>query len=265
MPGEGEYVELPPDRSAEEYYSLLPEPPAEGGAGEQGGADPGRCGGVRDPGDGSPADAADQEADWRAATARAEAAARARGGLPAGLARSVDQVLRPPADWRAVLRDFVSQQARSDFAWTRPNRRFIAQGLYLPGMYSEELGEVVIAVDCSGSISKEQLEAFATEVNGVLSAYACTVTVLYHDSDVQGAVEFSSADRPVTLEPVGGGGTSHVCVFDWLKRDGRQPACLIALTDLETEFPPDPGVPVLWAVTGPATAAPFGRVVAINP
>jgi predicted metal-dependent peptidase len=28
-------------------------------------------------------------------------------------------------------------------------------GLYLPGVYSDELGEVVIAVDCSGSIRAE--------------------------------------------------------------------------------------------------------------
>jgi predicted metal-dependent peptidase len=265
MPGEGDYSELPPDRSAEEYYSLLPAPPDEQGgeAAEQESMDPGGCGSVRDPGDGSPADAADQEADWAAATAAAEAAAKARGPLPAGLARSVDHVLRPPADWRAVLREFVSSHARSDFAWTRPNRRFIAEGLYLPGMYSDELGDVVIAVDCSGSIRKEQLDVFANEVNGVLAAFPCTAIVVYHDSEVQKVEEFSSADGPVTLEPVGGGGTSHVCVFDWLKQDGRQPACVICLTDLETEFPPDPGVPVLWAVTGEATAAPFGRVVSL--
>lgn len=266
MPGEGEYAELPTDRSAEEYYSLLPIPPEEDGgeAAEQGSnQDPGGCGSVRDPGNGMPDQAADQEAEWAAATAAAEAAAKARGPLPAGLARTVDQVLRPPADWRSVLREFVSSHARSDYAWTRPNRRFIAQGLYLPGMFSDELGEVVIAVDCSGSIRKEQLDAFAGEVNGVLAAFSCTAIVLYHDSEVQKVDEFASVDGPVTLEPVGGGGTSHVCVFDWLARDGRQPACVICLSDLETEFPPDPGVPVLWAVTGEVTAAPFGRVVSL--
>src|SRR5262249_40964793 len=149
--------ELPVGKSAEEYYGLLPEPAED----EQGSTpDPGGCGGVRDPGDGSPADAADQEADWRVATAQAEAAAKARGVLPDGLSRVVDQVLRPTADWRAVLREFVSSHAKSDFAWTKPNRRFIAEGLYLPGMHSEVLGEIVIAVDCSGSIRKEQLDIF---------------------------------------------------------------------------------------------------------
>jgi hypothetical protein len=73
--------------------------------------------------------------------------------------------------------------------------------------------------------------------------------------------EWRSTDGPLELTPVGGGGTSHVCGFAWLKKDGRSPACVVALTDLDTEFPPDPGVPILWAVTGEWTEAPFGRVV----
>lgn len=259
MPGDGEHKDLPKDLSAEEYYNLLPDPPD--GQGDN--PDPGGCGGVRAPGDGSPADAADQEADWAAATAAAESAAASRGVMPAGLARACDQVLRPPADWKAVLREFVSSHSRNDFSWSRPNRRFIAQGLYLPGLHSDELGDVVLAVDTSGSIGKRELDMFANEVNAVLSAFDCTAVVLYHDSEVCGVQEWRSADGPLVLEPKGGGGTSHVCVFDWLTKEGRSPACVVALTDLDTELPPDPGVPVLWAVVGEESAAPFGRVVRI--
>jgi predicted metal-dependent peptidase len=270
MPGEGEYQDLPPGKSAEEYYSRLPrlagghvcEEGTETGGRVRG--DPGGCGAVRDPGDGSPAAAADQEADWRAAAVAAESMAKSRGTLPAGLARTVDGVLRPPADWRAVLREFVSAHARNDYSWARPNRRYVADGLYLPGLHSEELGEVIIAVDTSGSIGTTQLDSFANEVNGVLSAFDCTATVVYHDSEVQGVEEWRSSDGPQHLNPVGGGGTSHVCVFEWMRSDGKNPACVVCLTDLETEFPPDPGVPVLWAVVGEERRAPFGRVVAIG-
>ena len=162
-----------------------------------------------------------------------------------------------------ILREFVSSQARDDMSWSRPNRRFIAQGLYLPGLHSEVLGEIVIAIDCSGSISKAQLASFAAEVNGVLTAFACTATVLYHDSEIQSVKEWTSTDGPLVLEPVGGGGTSHVCVFDWIEREGRTPSCVVALTDLDSEFPAEPDVPVLWAVTGQNQNAPFGRVVSI--
>jgi len=43
------------------------------------------------------------------------------------------------------------------------------------------------------------------------------------------------------------------------------PACVVALTDLHTSFGQDPGMPVLWAVTGGNTRKPpFGRVLHLN-
>src|SRR5439155_25428827 len=100
----------------------------------------------------------------------------------------------------------------------------------------------------------------------LLAAYDCTLTVLYHDTEVHKVQTWSPADGPLVLAPVGGGGTSHVCVFDWLDASGLAPACAVCLTDLETEFPTSPpAVPVLWAVVGGATdTPPFGRVVRIG-
>jgi predicted metal-dependent peptidase len=268
MPGEGSYTQLAPGKSAEEYYAALSAAPAPGSGndGDPGDRDPGGCGGVEAPAR-TPAESSQTEAEWRVAVAQAERAAGGRGTFPDGLSRSVTGVLRPPADWRTVLREFVAATARNDSSWARPNRRFIAQGLYLPGLHSEELGPVVIAVDTSGSISETLLGTFAAEVNAVLAAYECSVTVLYHDTEVQKVQTWTSADGPLVLAPVGGGGTSHACVFDWLIASGADPACLLGLTDLETEFPAHaPAVPVLWAVPGPVPPAPpFGRVVSLSP
>jgi predicted metal-dependent peptidase len=91
--------------------------------------------------------------------------------------------------------------------------------------------------------------------------------VLYHDTEVQKVQTWRSADGPLVLDPVGGGGTSHACVFDWLARSGLSPACVVCLTDLDTEFPSGaPDVPVLWAVPGRTSPdPPFGRVVSLSP
>jgi len=265
MPGEGQFSELPVGRSAEEYYSLLMKGKDDSGNSDDpaGKNDPGGCGQVIDPDQGDPAQVQAMEAEWKVAVAQAQQAAIGRGPLPTGLGRSVDQVLHPPADWRSVLREFVSAHARNDYSWSRPNRRFIAQGLYLPGMHSEELGDVILAVDTSGSIGARMLGIFAEEANAVLASYDCSVTVLYHDTDVQKVQTWRSSDGPLILDAVGGGGTSHVCVFDWIAQASDRPACVICLTDLETEFPSVlPDVPVLWAVTGgQLSAAPFGRVI----
>jgi predicted metal-dependent peptidase len=134
-------------------------------------------------------------------------------------------------------------------------------------MYSEELGEIIVAVDCSGSVGERELALFGSELNGILSAYDCTAVVIYHDSEVQKIVEHSSTEGELKLEPVGGGGTSHVCVWEWMNREGRSPACVVCLTDMESEFPSpaDVTVPVLWASVGGANVVPpFGRVVQIE-
>jgi len=265
MPGEGRFGELVPGKSAEEYYSSLMEnqESKEQSPSASESQDPGGCGQVIDPDQGDPAQVQASEAEWKVAVAQAQQAAIGRGPLPGGLGRSVEQVLHPPADWRSVLREFVSAHARNDYSWSRPNRRFIAQGLYLPGLHSEELGDVVLAVDTSGSIGARELGIFAEEANAVLASYDCSVTVLYHDTEVQKVQIWRSSDGPLVLDAIGGGGTSHVCVFDWIAQAGDRPACVICLTDLETEFPSViPDLPVLWAVTGgQLSAAPFGRVI----
>ena len=273
LPGEGAYRHLPPGRSAEEYYAALAsdragrdrEPDA---ADDRNGAnkpDPGGCGTVMPPREG-PADARQTEAEWQVAVAQAHQAAAGRGPLPGGLDRAVNHTLHPPADWRSVLREFVSASARNDYSWARPNRRFLGHGLYLPGLHSEELGDVILAVDTSGSIDERLLGAFAAEVNAVLASFECAVTVLYHDTDVQKVQSWRSADGPLVLDPIGGGGTSHACVFDWIEKAGVSPACVVCLTDLDTEFPgAAPDVPVLWACPQAATVQPpFGRAVTLS-
>jgi predicted metal-dependent peptidase len=175
-------------------------------------------------------------------------------------------VLHPKVDWRAVLRQFLSSHARNDFSWSRPNRRLIHRGLYLPGLRSEELGEVVLAVDTSGSIGQEELARFAAEAQGILESYDCSLLVLYHDSAVQKVQTWRSGDAPLALEPVGGGGTSHVCVFEHVETLDGQPTCVICLTDLYTEMPSAvPSVPTLWAVVGGnPTQPPFGLRVEVG-
>jgi predicted metal-dependent peptidase len=271
VPGEGQFSDLPSGKSAEEYFSALMKGQDdrdgdEAPGGEMASHDPGGCGQVLDVPNVDSAAVRASESDWKIALVQAQQVAQGRGDLPAGLGRTVEGIVNPPTDWRSVLREFVSSHARNDYSWVRPNRRFIAQGLYLPGLHSEELGEVVLAVDTSGSIDEKLLGVFAQEVNAVLAAYDCSVTVLYHDTVVQKVQSWTSADGPLVLDPVGGGGTSHVCVFDWIDQEVVNPACVICLTDLETAFPDSvPGLPVLWAVAGPCRGkAPFGQVVALS-
>lgn len=264
-PGEGQFTNLPRGKSAEEYYALLPAEDPGGESGQEPPDDPGGCGTVQEPGDGSPADTRQSEAEWQVAVTQARQVAAQRGTLPGGVDRLVEEVLHPALDWRDVLRAFVSQHARNDYSWSPPNRRFIHAGLYLPGLRSEELGDVVLAIDTSGSIGPELLDRFAAEAQGILDAYDCRLAIVYHDSRVQRVDTWQPSDGPLQLHPVGGGGTNHRPVFEHIEREGWDPTCLVCLTDLESIFPTvAPAYPVLWAVVGGNRYPPFGTLVEIQ-
>jgi predicted metal-dependent peptidase len=265
LPGQGNYTHLAPGGSAEEYYAQLEQPSSTDKTAEPSN-DPGGCGSVRDPSPQQQATPSTTEGEWAAAVLQAQQAASVRGELPAGLARLVEAVVHPPSDWRSLLREFLSSHARNDYSWQRPNRRFLPHGLYLPSLHSEELGTVVVAVDTSGSVGERELAIFAAELQGILEAFACHLTILYHDTHVQKEQHWHSSDGPLRLEPVGGGGTSHECVFAWLATIDTNPSCVVCLTDLETCFPNEPPTcPVLWAVIGKnQTQPPFGQRVCIG-
>ena len=107
------------------------------------------------------------------------------GKLPAGLARSLEGAEEARVDWRELLRCAWSETTPSDYSWMRPNRRHIWQGLYLPGMNREGVGEVLLFVDCSSSVSPRQLSLFEAKVRSILEGQRPErVYVVYFDACV---------------------------------------------------------------------------------
>lgn len=284
------FKDIPKDVSFEKAYALLQDQMADqngdkgddGEEGEEGdgdadgegdgkgqgkgqGNDPGGCGGVEKAGDGSESAQRQAQGEWEVAVAQAAQVAKQRGALSAGLARLVDQVLNPRVDWRAALADFVTKHCKTDFRWSPPNRRFAWQGLYLPSLGGDALGDVVAAVDTSGSIGDKELSRFAAELQGILASYDdVTLTILYHDSEVCHVQKWTPSDGPLVLEPKGGGGTDHQPVFRWVQEHETEPTCMVCLTDLCSTFPAQaPDYPVLWATTVPGSKGPWGRTIEV--
>jgi predicted metal-dependent peptidase len=203
----------------------------------------------------------EQIREWNIAVNQATTVARQAGKLPAGLQRTLDGAADAAVNWREVLRRSWSDTTPADYSWMRPNRRHLWNGLYLPGVVREGVGEVAIGVDCSGSISARQLRLFEAEARSILEGQRPQhVYVLYFDAVVH-RVDTYEAGQRIELNPVGGGGTAFGPCFEWLEAQGIQPQCLVFLTDLYGSFPPvAPAYPVLWASTG-ARQAPFGEVI----
>jgi predicted metal-dependent peptidase len=204
---------------------------------------------------------AEQAREWQIAVEQAETVAKVAGKLPGGAVRAKEASQAARVDWRELLRRAWSDTIPADYSWTRPNPRHVWAGLYLPGVTSEGVGEIAIAVDCSGSVSPRQLGLFEAEIQSILTGQRPRlVHVLYFDAAVQ-KVETYQAGQPVSLSPVGGGGTDFRPCFEWVREQGIVPQTLVFLTDLCGTFPSEaPPFPVIWASTE-ARKAPFGEVV----
>ena len=86
------------------------------------------------------------------------------GRMGAKMPRAIGELLEPKIDWRDALRDFVSSamKGKDEFTWRRMNKRQMANDIYMPSMENETIGEVIVAIDTSGSIGTVELTEFAT-------------------------------------------------------------------------------------------------------
>ena len=86
------------------------------------------------------------------------------GGILAGrmgskMPRAIDELLEPKVNWRDALREFVTSATRGsdEYTWRKFNKRLMANDLYLPSLENESVGELVVAIDTSGSIGGVEL------------------------------------------------------------------------------------------------------------
>jgi predicted metal-dependent peptidase len=178
------------------------------------------------------------ERNWQIAVEQAETIARLAGKTPAGLERSLETGERASVDWREALRRTFTETLPADYTWMRPNRHHLWKGLYLPGIMREGVGEIAIAVDCSGSISRRVLGLFQAEVNALISEHLPErIHVCYFDARIH-RHDIVEGGQAVALNPIGGGGTDFAPVFAHFEERGIEPHALTVLTDLFGTFPP---------------------------
>ena len=203
------------------------------------------------------------ETEWRAAVHEAVAVARMAGKTPVGVDRALRQMAEAKVDWRDRFQRAFASTIPNDYSWMRPNRRLIHAGLYLPGISREGVGELVIAIDCSGSINERQLGQFAGEVNALIEEHRPEkVHLLYFDTLIHRHDVYSCGET-VTLTPVGGGGTDFAPVFEYVEQQGLDPQALVFLSDLYGAFPErEPHYPVIWVSTS-SQVAPFGETIPV--
>ena len=184
------------------------------------------------------------------------------GGMLAGrmggkIPRSISDLLEPKIDWREALREFVSStmKGKDEFTWRRMNKRQMANDIYMPSMENETIGEVVVAIDTSGSIGSVELTEFATELASICDLVSPdAVRVLWWDTDVHGEQLFKSDQYQSIaslLKPLGGGGTHVGCVSKYINEKKINAEAVIVFTDgyVESDIEWNIVPPTLWMIT----------------
>lgn len=266
------------NKSAEWIYSQLPRGgKGKGGGQEQGGqhAAGGQSGG-KQPKQGAgcgkgevrqaPQDAP-SEGEWTVAIVQAAAAARSAGKLPQSLEYLVQQAIKPRLDWRAIMRRWFQDNAKNDYSWRTPNRRY-EEPLILPSFHSESMPPVIFAKDCSGSVGQDEFAACLSEEQSCIDEVLPEFSYLIQcDAAIQGGVDvIERGEELPTAMRKGSGGTSFRPPFKWVTDNQVQPACMVYLTDMYPNdgWPDEPEYPVLWVSVTEGVVAPWGETIYLN-
>ena len=198
-------------------------------------------------------DFTEEEQNWDEAMHQALNVAKAQGKLPGALAQTVDNAHRNIVDWQTALRRYMIDACRADYTWSRPNRRFIDSGLYLPSIHSDGIHSIAVFIDTSGSLPPAILALFWSAIHALAEEIRPeTVVVLQIDTAVRDVLELNGPDLPAEISLKGRGGTDFRPGFEWLAEHGINPSVCVYLTDmLCSDYPAiQPAFPVVWCNWG---------------
>jgi predicted metal-dependent peptidase len=175
-------------------------------------------------------------------------------------------LLKPSVDWRKALREFVQETCagRDESSWRKPNRRYLADDIYMPSMVGVTMTELVVGFDTSGSIfGSSDMTRFVSEITSIIEdVKPSKIHVIYWDTGIVGHQTFEDGQFAVqNLKPRGGGGTDGSVLFDYLREKRLTPQAIVQLTDGYVGDWGRSDVPTLWAITTPRISAPWGTTL----
>jgi predicted metal-dependent peptidase len=162
------------------------------------------------------------EKGWNDKTHEALTMAKMRGNVPAGMERVVGELHKEKINWRALLNNYITEQIPYNNCWSKPHKRSISVGSYVPHQLKERI-EIAVCIDLSGSIGKEEYTDFLSEIIGIARAYQERVSIKFYSHDTDGyyggLVENGNIEKIKNIKLKGCGGTSHKSVMDLMNKD----------------------------------------------
>lgn len=177
------------------------------------------------------------------------------GRFGAKIPRVIQDLMQPDIDWREVLQDFWTANVRGkdEFTWRRFNKNRLADDYYLPSVINETIGEVILAIDTSGSISNSDIAKVAARIQELCDTMSPErIRILWWDTKVHGEQLFEGnySNLHSVLKPLGGGGTQAGCVSDYIVDKGLTADCMVMFTDgyVESDVRWLTSIPTIWLI-----------------
>ncbi|MGA0081981.1 MAG: DUF2201 family putative metallopeptidase, partial [Ilumatobacteraceae bacterium] len=142
------------------------------------------------------------------------------GNLPAGVKRLIQQLTEPQLNWRELLRMNLESTIKADYTWMRASRKGWHMDAVMPGQKPDEMIDIAVMLDASGSISEAMLRDFLSEIQGIMDSFpAFKIHVVTFDTDCYNPAQYDSdnLDSMIDYDVKGGGGTDFDCIFTYLK------------------------------------------------
>ena len=156
------------------------------------------------------------------------------GNVPAEIARIVGQLTEPKMDWKQLIRVSLESNMKNDFTFMIQSKSSIQQCF---PMNKEQMIDICISIDASGSIQTHDTNAFLSEVKGVMDQFGqYRIRIWSFDTKCYNFDTFTHDDgRDITeYKVIGGGGTDFVCNWEMMKENDIEPDQSPMFTDGES-------------------------------
>lgn len=188
--------------------------------------------------------------------------------------KQIKKIMNPQIDWKVLLRNFVEEEI-NDYSFNPPDKRFNDNNVLLPDFneVDEKVCNVFFFVDVSGSMSDEQISECVNEVRSCINQYNGKIDAYlgYFDYQVSNLKNFDDEESMLNVEALGGGGTSFINIFEYMKEheneyDGVKKKIII-LTDGYADYPTVDDVgdyELLWIINNDESSPTVGEIIRLE-
>lgn len=184
------------------------------------------------------------------------------GTVPADIRLLLEERMNPKLPWEAIFQNHMSQHAKNDYNWSRPNKRY-APDFYMPQMKSDALNAIFFSRDVSGSMTIPWLEAITCEMQYVWDVLQpIELRVTDFDTEIHRDTRHALGDEFEPLELFGGGGTDVTPIIQMIREESPEVAVIFTDGDFNMPDLSNLYTDLIWVIVDhPAFTAPYGTII----